>query len=72
MTIGEFAEFLKEKSEANGEMSKEELKAIAGGGEIDLILSILLTVGCIALAITSACTDDDCTLSGNMNSSSDS
>ena len=72
VTIEEFAEFLKEKSETNGEMSKEELKAIAGGGEAELIMSILLAVACIASAILSECIDDDCTISGNTNNSSDS
>ena len=70
VAIEEFAEFLKEKSETNDEMSKEELKAIAGGGEWDLICSILLAVGCIAAAIASACTDEDCTFSGNVDTSS--
>ena len=69
VTIEEFAEFLKENAETNEEMSKEELKAVAGGSEIDLIFSIILAVGCIAYAITSACTDDDCTLSGQSSSS---
>ena len=72
VTIEEFAEFLKEKSETNDEMSKEELKAIAGGGEWELIMSILLAVGCIAAAITSEYKDEDCTFSGNVNNSSDS
>ena len=72
VTIEEFAAFLKDNAETNDEMSKEELKAIAGGGEIDLIFSIILAIGCVAYAIASECLDDDCTISGNMNDSSKS
>ena len=72
VTLEEFAEFLKEKAETNAEMSKEELKAVAGGGEIDLVVSIIIAVWCIAAAIASECSDEDCTISGKSNNSSDS
>ena len=65
VTIEKFAEFLKEKSETSEDMNEADLKAVAGGGEIDLAVSIVIAVWCIAAAITSECTDDDCTISGS-------